>query len=123
MAEPEPERPPLAWAPAAAGAGQATAFHAACSLAVGQQRPLALPAGAVIELETPLKLKARQRLVLCGHAAVPAVLSGACHSLFELKGRAGLELRHVQLRHTAAPPADAPGDNRTVSTAGTCFKA
>ena len=39
-------------------------------------------------------------------AAAPATISGDCHSLFQVQGRAQLALRHVRLEHSCAPAED-----------------
>ena len=49
------------------------------------------------------------------YAAAPATISGDCHSLFQVQGRAQLALRHVRLEHSCAPAED--GDLRTVGAA------
>ena len=58
------------------------------------------------------------RLVIVGEPGTEvACISGDCHSLFQVQGRAKLELRNVALKHEALPSVEAPDDLRPVGAA------
>ena len=120
---------PLEWPPSSAPAAQirpaaekptgssssADDFPTVCSRAIAAGVAVSLQSD--VHLDEVLQLRRGRLLIVGGDTAVPPCISGICHSLFQLQGRAVLELRGVHLRHDAAPCAETPTDLRGVGAA------
>ena len=96
-------------------ASPADDFPTVCSRAIAAGVAVSLQSD--VHLDEVVQLRRGKLLIVGGDTAVPPCISGKCHSLFQLQGRAVLELHGVHLRHDAAPCTETPTDLRSVGAA------
>lgn len=97
------------------GAAATSPFAAECEAAMAGKTAVLLPVGATIALGDVVHVR-RGALTIEGHASAPATLVGSGHCLFQVQGRAKLQLRHVVLQHVCTP---LPAGTRTEKVSGT----
>ena len=113
--EPQPEQlgTALKWpSPVEGTAGDD--FAVVCSRAAAAGVAVSLQAD--VQLDEVVQVRRGKLVIVGGGMALPCI-SGTCHSLFQVQGRATLELRGVKLQHHAAPCPATPTDLRPVGAA------